>query len=184
MEKRSLQDDYRVLNLEQGCSLLELERAYQKMRALYDFDSLATYALYDDDERQEKLESLKDAYQRLLRQMASRNAPPEGGGEKKGELDPAAPSEIEPLSGNERPGAYLRRLRERSGMTIRDVADRTKIGAFQLESIESECFEKLPAPVYLRGFVQEFARIVGAPDPKDVTSAYVERYRAASALPT
>lgn len=177
MQAPLLEEDYRTLGLDAGCSLLEVERAYQKLRNLYDVESLATYALFDDDERKEKLDRLQGAYRRILREMGLRNAPPEP---PQKETTPDAvteqpPEELPCLE--EQPGIYLRRLRERSGLSIRDVADRTKIGPFQLESIESERFDKLPAPVYLRGFVLEFARIVGANDPQAVAGVYLERLR-------
>jgi cytoskeletal protein RodZ len=71
-------------------------------------------------------------------------------------------------------GADLRRLRESRGVSLRQVADVTKIGMRFLEYIEDDRFALLPAAVYLRGFLKEYARTVGL-DPDDVARAYMSR---------
>ena len=59
-------------------------------------------------------------------------------------------------------------------MTLRHMANVTKIGTRFLEYIEEDRFAFLPAPVYLRGFLQEYARIVSL-DPRGVADAYMSR---------
>ena len=59
-------------------------------------------------------------------------------------------------------------------MSLRQLAAATKIGTRFLEYIEEDRFELLPAPVYLRGFLQEYARTIGL-DPKRVAEAYMKR---------
>jgi curved DNA-binding protein CbpA len=71
-------------------------------------------------------------------------------------------------------GADLRRLREARGMSLRHIASVTKIGMRYLEYIEEDRFALLPAPVYLRGFLQEYARLVGI-DQRRVADAYMSR---------
>ncbi|MFI4943718.1 MAG: helix-turn-helix domain-containing protein, partial [Burkholderiales bacterium] len=43
-----------------------------------------------------------------------------------------------------------------------------------LEYLEEDRFALLPAPVYLRGFLQEYARLVGI-DPRRAMDAYMSR---------
>ena len=50
----------------------------------------------------------------------------------------------------------------------------TKIGLRFLEYLEEDRFALLPAPVYLRGFLQEYARLVGI-DPRRSADAYMSR---------
>jgi flagellar biosynthesis protein FlhG len=71
-------------------------------------------------------------------------------------------------------GTELRRIREARGVTLRHMANVTKIGTRFLEYIEEDRFAFLPAPVYLRGFLQEYARIVSL-DPRGVADAYMSR---------
>ncbi len=47
----------------------------------------------------------------------------------------------------------------------------------QKEAIETENFEKLPAPVYIRGFVTEFARYLKI-DPERAVFDFMAKYDA------
>jgi len=69
-------------------------------------------------------------------------------------------------------------VREALGIELREVAERSKIGIGYLQSLENDAYSRLPAPVYVRGFLTEYARILGL-DPERVKDTYLERYRAA-----
>lgn len=58
-------------------------------------------------------------------------------------------------------GAYLRAVRELRGISLEKLSQTLKITQTQLECIETHRFEKLPAAVYLRGFLRSYARFVG-----------------------
>lgn len=76
-------------------------------------------------------------------------------------------------------GADLRRLRESAEASIEDIAVITKIGKRYLRAIEGNDFDSLPAPVYVRGFVGEYARALGL-DADSVATCYLRlcrRYR-------
>ncbi len=74
-------------------------------------------------------------------------------------------------------GPILRQVREALGIELREVAERSKIGMAYLAAVESDAYARLPAPVYVRGFLSEYARILGL-DPERVKDTYLERYRA------
>jgi len=62
-------------------------------------------------------------------------------------------------------GVWLRRQRELREISLRDVAERTKISLRYLEAMEEDRFDLLPAPVFAKGFLREYARYVGlSPD--------------------
>ncbi|HZF11850.1 MAG TPA: helix-turn-helix domain-containing protein [Thermoanaerobaculia bacterium] len=62
-------------------------------------------------------------------------------------------------------GTWLRRQRELREISLRDVAERTKISLRYLEAMEEDRFDLLPAPVFAKGFLREYARYVGlSPD--------------------
>jgi flagellar biosynthesis protein FlhG len=69
-------------------------------------------------------------------------------------------------------GPALRRYREQVGVSLREISTRSKVGVRYLEYIEQDRHRDLPAPVYLRGFLQEYARVVGL-DPKRTAEAYL-----------
>lgn len=58
-------------------------------------------------------------------------------------------------------GEELRREREIRGISLKEIADATKISKRFLEAIERNDHRTLPAPVFTRGFVREYARYLG-----------------------
>jgi cytoskeleton protein RodZ len=58
-------------------------------------------------------------------------------------------------------GEELRREREIRGISLKEIADATKISKRFLDAIERNDHRALPAPVFTRGFVREYARYVG-----------------------
>jgi len=68
-------------------------------------------------------------------------------------------------------GAYLKSERELRGVTIDEVASKTKIHARYLHALESNQFEKLPGEVFVNGFIRSMAKVIGA-DENELLSAY------------
>jgi flagellar biosynthesis protein FlhG len=90
---------------------------------------------------------------------ATTTAPDAEGAQDTAEL----PSEPRPLPVT---GEALRLERQRLGQTLEAIASRTKIRQTFLAAIEQEQWDRLPSPVFLRGFVREFALCLGLPaDP-------------------
>lgn len=71
-------------------------------------------------------------------------------------------------------GEALRLAREARGITVQQVADRTKVTRYHIENIEGERFGALPAPVYLRGILLSIARELRL-DGQRVARSYLER---------
>ena len=55
-------------------------------------------------------------------------------------------------------GAFLRKVRETRGIELGDISQRTKISERYLRALEEERFADMPAAVYVRGYVTEYAR--------------------------
>lgn len=66
---------------------------------------------------------------------------------------------------------YLRESRDHAAMSIEDIARVTKIPERSLRYLEDGTFEKLPADVFVRGFLRSYARCVGI-DAEDVVRRY------------
>jgi curved DNA-binding protein CbpA len=77
-------------------------------------------------------------------------------------------------------GPFLRRVREARNVPLEELSDYTKISKTYLLAIEEENWPKLPAAVYLRGFVTQMAKYLKLPHDK-VAQTYVARYTAAMA---
>jgi transcriptional regulator with XRE-family HTH domain len=65
-------------------------------------------------------------------------------------------------------GEELRREREIRGISLKEIADATKISKRFLEAIERNDHKTLPAPVFTRGFIREYARYLGLNDEEMV----------------
>ena len=167
MSQNTLSKDYKLLDLDENPTPQEARRAYHKMKALYAEGSLATYSLMTGEEREEMLDNIERAYMRITRESTSRLPTPEAPVSLENAAAPVPPQPGESI------GTYLKRRREDLGLTLRDVAGRTRIRTTYLEHIENERLADLPAPVYLRGFVLEFARVLGLPNPESTAAAYL-----------
>ncbi len=73
-------------------------------------------------------------------------------------------------------GAEIRDERERLGLTLESIAEKTKIRPSHLQAIEEERFAELPAAVFVRGFLREYARCLGLPGDAIIHS-YMKRYQ-------
>jgi cytoskeletal protein RodZ len=66
----------------------------------------------------------------------------------------------------ESPGKYLKAKRESQGISLRQVADATKIREAVLSAIEEDQYEDLPH-IYVKSFLSAYAKCLGL-DPTDV----------------
>lgn len=73
-------------------------------------------------------------------------------------------------------GTMIRRVRELRRYSLDDIAQVTKISKTYLSAIEEEAFNKLPAPVFVRGFLLQIARTLKIP-PEPVAAAYMARFQ-------
>jgi hypothetical protein len=169
---------YDVLGVEPAASPEQLERAYRFCVDLYGEGSLAMYSLLDPEETREAREQIEEAYG-VLRDPARRRAYDETQGFER----PEPPTRPVGTGGNDCPpgsvtllepvtGAALRRFREGKGIGLREISLRSKVGVRFLEYIEQERHALLPAPVYLRGFLREYARALGL-EPRSTADAYM-----------
>jgi len=65
------------------------------------------------------------------------------------------------------PGTRLGRAREAQNLTAADVARRLKLSVWQIEALESGRYDQLPGPVFVRGFIRNYARLLKL-DPEDL----------------
>jgi cytoskeleton protein RodZ len=80
-------------------------------------------------------------------------------------------------AGGDSLGSELRKQREIRGISLKEIADATKISRRYLEALETDKHDILPAPVLTRGFVREFARYIGL-DAEEMADRYSETTRA------
>ena len=69
------------------------------------------------------------------------------------------------------PGAHLRRAREAANMSVADVADALFLHPDKIEALESDTFDRLAAPTFVRGYLHGYARVLGLP-PAPILDMY------------
>lgn len=84
--------------------------------------------------------------------------------------------ELGPAEEIEFGGSLLKRLRESAGVSLKDLSEVTKISKHYLRAIEENEFGMLPAAVYVRGFIMEYARAFGF-NPTVVAKSYLALYQ-------
>ncbi len=192
---------YAVLEVEPGATDDEIRRAHKRLIQLFDPAGMVVYGLYRESDAKRLLERLKEAYETLMdpekRRLYDLNLFPKGHpslrrADERVAMTPPRRMEIvgDPFKalnlGAEDllSGDALRQLRELCGISLQEIADRTKISLFALRSIENEQFSDLPAPVYLTGFLKQIAQFLHI-DPARLVHDYMARLSAwrASALP-
>jgi flagellar biosynthesis protein FlhG len=196
---------YELLEVPPTASFEDIRRANRRIRDVYGAESIAVSGLYDPASLEAVHRRLDLAYTTLMDAAKRKDydlelfpdgvplpvspaaAPPDAGSAATPRPaakvdDPAAHAarppmpQISPLT--EFSGPLLRQVREAIGVELREIAERSKIGMGYLQALEGEVFGKLPAAVYVRGFLAEYARALGL-DAERVKVTYLERYRAA-----
>jgi flagellar biosynthesis protein FlhG len=77
-------------------------------------------------------------------------------------------------------GPLLRQIREARGIDLLAIAAKTKIHIGHLRAIEDERFRTMPALVYVRGFLVEYAKLLKL-DVARVLATFLARFKAARA---
>jgi flagellar biosynthesis protein FlhG len=196
-------DFYEVLEVSPEATLQEIERAYRIARATYQPSSVATYSLWSEAETAEILRRVEEAYvvlsdARLRREYDARlrrdlgpaparparepaarppAAPPVPGWTPVGSAAPPPALDLD-LGVEPEDGVYdgrtLRRIRLSRGIELEEISAVTKINETYLRYLEEDRYPDLPAPVYVRGFLREYARYLRL-DPRRVTDSYMSR---------
>ncbi len=183
---------YDLIEVEPTASEETIRRAHRRIRQVYALDSVVVGGLYRNSRLDSLQRKLDDAYVTLM-DPAKRRANdlllfPDGIPSPR--VEPATLVVGAAPAPEERPsrprvdettvysGQVLRELREAKGLDLREIADRSKIGIGYLSAIEEENYAELPALVYVRGFVVEYAKALHL-DVERVLDTYLPRFRAA-----
>lgn len=224
---------YELLEVSPQASAQEIHRAYERVRRIYEPNSLALYSLFTPEETSAIHQRIEEAYRTLVYEDNRRRydallqadegselpepeqrsaptiyqsrpvqpaltlhtenryisasetpsqpaapAPPAPAAPKPAAQEPAPVSVPLPLTITEFTGPVIKALREQNGLTLRNIADITKVGTRYLEFIEEENFQKLPARAYVRGFLALYAKALGY-EPDRMINDFLKRFDAA-----
>jgi DnaJ-class molecular chaperone len=179
---------YEILEISPTATAKEIQRAYERAKETFHPDSVAIYSLFSEEELKEIEVIVEEAY-RVLTDEALRRNYNQSHFQMVGGQPPEYPSEAQGVS-REQPsllsftylscnveeefyrGKTLKQVRERMGVGLQTISKEIKISIKVLEWIEEEVFERLPALVYLKGFLRSYARSLGL-DSQKVIEEYL-----------
>ena len=75
---------------------------------------------------------------------------------------------------SEPPGKLLGAAREGQNLSVAEAARQLKLSVHQVEALEAGEFHKLPGPVFVRGFIRNYARLLKL-DPELLATAAAQR---------
>lgn len=69
----------------------------------------------------------------------------------------------------------MKRMREERGVTLRQIADRTKLSVSALEALERNDISRLPGGIFSRSFVRSYAIEIGL-DPEQTVREFIAQF--------
>ncbi|MBI3802640.1 MAG: helix-turn-helix domain-containing protein [Nitrospirae bacterium] len=169
MKRFSEQNYYEVLEVSYRATWGEIQKAYELARKTYGTDSAAAYSLFDREDREQIYKKIEEAYRTLIDQEKRKKYDESISKEIEALAEPvAAPAEApapsllldETTEPGEINGKVLKQMRERQGISVQEIADRTRINITYLLHIEEDNFKSLPAEVYLRSYLLQYAKML------------------------
>ena len=198
-KKTEDQSCYEVLEIDPGASDEDVRRAHKRAREMYAPESMVVCGLFTPERLARVNARIDEAWDTLLDPekrrahdlkifpdgIPPRPTPAQG-------ITPALGPVVKPARSDETPakidveepaisadteitGDLLKRVREARGIDLLEISQRTKVGLGHLRAIEEERWAAMPAQVYLRGFLVEYARFLKL-DVSQVTRTYLARF--------
>jgi curved DNA-binding protein CbpA len=73
-------------------------------------------------------------------------------------------------------GTFLKEVREYKNVSIERMADMTRVSKTHITALENEDVKKLPADVYVRGYVYQYAKVLKL-NPEQVATSYLSHLK-------
>jgi curved DNA-binding protein CbpA len=181
MKPVSDQNDYEVLEVPYSATWGDIQRAYQLAKKTYTGDAMAANPLFGPEERALIFKRVEAAYQTLghadkrkayddaLAQATPGLFPSKVPSPPPADTDAAAPIQ-------EVTGEVLKKLREARGLSLQEIAHKTRINSAYLLSIEEDQVQALPPEVYLRAYLNQYAQALHL-NADSVTRGYLQHYQ-------
>jgi flagellar biosynthesis protein FlhG len=197
------ENHYDLLEVPPTASFEDIRRANRRVRDIYGAESVMMSGLYDAASLEAVHRRFDLAYTTLMDAAKRKDydmelfpdgiptPPPSEHGHAPPRQPPpkvedaiaaVRPPMPELLADTEYSGALLRQIREARGIELREIAERSKVSMAYLQALEAEAYTKLPAAVYVRGFLVEYAKVLGL-DVERVKDTYLLRLRTLQVVP-
>jgi flagellar biosynthesis protein FlhG len=188
MKRIEEQTYYEILEVSPNATPKEIQRAYERAKETFHTDSMAIYSLFSEQEINDIQTAIAEAY-RVLMDEILRKSYDRSHIQKFGKEERKMPLGVQEISREKKVslsftelsmntgemvyrGKTLKQIRERMGIELKTISAETKVSMKILEWIEEEALEKLPALVYLRGFLKGYAQSLDL-NPETVVEGYL-----------
>ena len=188
------QNLYELLEIYPGASEEEVRRAMKRIREYFAADGIALRGACSTEECEKYHLLVEEAHSVLIdksrRREYDRTTFPDGfpspSRRFSDDLSPASERVQRPHDSLPRveiaedqvvDGSFLGEIRRQRGVELIDISNRAKVSVAYLKAIEEERFDDLPAAVYVRGFVMEYARYLKI-DPNRAAKDFMKKYEA------
>lgn len=170
---------YEILGVSPSASLEEVESAYKKACEIYSQNNPEFSTSFNIEEALELKGWVDEAYQIIAEKLRKQTSILESKLTKEKisfqfEQDASAVSNHESVS-DLCDGLFLKKLRLKQNISLNYISNKTCIGIHHLIAIEANDFNSLPAPVFVRSYVKQIARILNL-DAKKVAENYMRLY--------
>jgi flagellar biosynthesis protein FlhG len=186
------QNLYELLEIYPGASEEEIRRALKRIRDHFGSDDLAVRGICSDHACRQYQNQAEVAHATLIdkskRREYDRTAFPDGfpshyerllyeqaGTPDKPRRAHDSMPKVEIGKDQIVDGKLLSKIRKERGIDLADISNRIKVSVTYLRAIEEERFDDLPEPVFVRGFVTEFARYLKI-DSKRAAKEFMIKY--------
>jgi len=186
----TLPDHYALLQISPEARQIDIINAYRHAKLAYQQDSLAMYSLFSEQELKNIQAQIEEAYY-ILSDPEKREsydalhlpvAAPVDQASEMGEnvisLHKRMTDHFRHIGPDHKlgeiaicSGEALKEARETRNITLEDIARHTNISKHFLQAIEDENIEVFPESVYLKSYLQQYAREIGL-DPAQVVQRY------------
>jgi len=207
---------YEMLDISPDAAFFEIRHAYNNALQIYGPDSMVSYSLFTQEERNKILELLEKAYLTLINaqerkkydaQLAQAGvippvagkvpqrkpavlydaAKPAGTGAMPRKMNKAIWREsaeknkriAEILSCPVINGAALKSIRMELGAPLERIAQETRVRLEYLGAIEEDKIDRLPAAVFLKGFVKAYLKSLCLEPVDDICTRYMQWFEQA-----
>lgn len=194
---------YEILELNCNAAQHEITTAYQRIKATYSGDNPAIYTIFTEKEARDFLSLIEEAYsvlgnktlrgiydQRLLGGRigdltfeAIMTESKQIGLLKDKKDDSKKPTfkvnenlEQEIKENQIWSGEFLKKIREYKNYSVEIMSEITKIRSYYITAIENMDPSNLPAPVFVRGYIIQIAKVLGL-DDKKVADGYMKLFK-------
>lgn len=194
---------YEILELPSSAAQHEVTTAYERARSTYCGENPAIYTIFSEQEARDLLNMIEEAYAVLgnktlrtiydQRLFANTNMPQDLSYDSimtasksqfpEPKVEEAKPSyeideefEKQIASTKEWTGEMLQKVREYKKISLETMSVRTKINQYYLNALEQCDPGGLPAPVFVRGYTVQVAKLLGLND-RAVADSYMAIYK-------